>query len=62
MIGSTLIVLGWWIGWITGMTDREPTTIGLLFLGGMALTATSGGDNLMKKVIAAFGARGKIDG
>jgi len=54
MVGSTVIVLGWWVGWIAGLTDKEPTLIGLLFLGGMALTATSGGDNLMKKVIEAM--------
>jgi len=59
MVGSTVIVLAWWVGWITGMTDREPTTVGLLFLGGMALTATSGGDNLMKKIIEAFSGKGK---
>lgn len=59
MLGSTVIVLGWWVGWITGLSDREPTVIGLMFLGGMALTATSGGDNLMKKVIEAISSKGK---
>lgn len=59
MLGSTIIVLGWFVMWITGLGDREPTVIGLMFLGGMALTATSGGDNLMKKIIEAIISKGK---
>ena len=61
MVGSTLIVLGWFIAWITGWSDREPTVTSLLFLGGMALTATSGGDNLMRKVVSALGTKGGSD-
>ena len=59
MVACSLVAVGWWVAWIIGVSDKEPSILGMMFLGGMALTATSGGDKIMTSAIDAYKASKK---